>query len=104
MVRCGLQTRVSSHTPTSPMKAILAAASISMLVAGFAQELAPELAPIQKRYRADVAELDSQKEAVQSGAGQTYAAALDAAEKAVSKAGNVKGVAAIVKERSALKD
>ena len=86
------------------MKVIFVAALFSILAAAFAQDLAPELAPIQKRYKTDVAELDSRKEAVQSGAGQTYAAALDAAEKAAAKAGNVKGVAAIVRERAAVKD
>jgi hypothetical protein len=85
------------------MKAIFVAASFSILAAAFAQDLAPELAPIQMRYKADVAELDSKREAVQSAAGETYAAALDAAERAASKAGSVQGVATIVGERGALK-
>jgi hypothetical protein len=73
------------------------------LVAGVhAQTLAPELAPLAEKYKADVAALEAQRVAAIAQPEKTYTAALGAAEKVATTAGNVAGVAAIAAERTAL--
>ncbi len=69
-----------------------------------AQTLAPELAPTEAKYRADVAALATQTAAALSQAQQTYARALGDAEKTATAAGALPAVAAIAREQAAVKD
>ena len=68
-----------------------------------AQDLAPELAPLAAKYKAALAALDAQKAATLARVQQTYGIALDAAEKTATTAGSIEAIAAITKEREALK-
>lgn len=65
----------------------------------FAQTMAPELAPLAQRYRADLATLKEQSGSVLTRLKKSYFDALDAAEKSATTLGQVKAVAAIVEER-----
>jgi hypothetical protein len=62
-----------------------------------------ELAPLVAKHKADLAALDAQKAAAMARAQQPYVAALDSAEKTATTAGTLEVVAAITKEREALK-
>jgi len=64
--------------------------------------LAPALAPLAEKYKADRASLEEQRKAALKRAEQDYFAALDAAEKSATSSGDLKSVAAIFKEREAL--
>ncbi len=66
------------------------------------QTLAPELAPLATKYKADVAALEAQRSAAIAKAQSSYATALGAAERSATTAGNVAAVAAITTERTAI--
>jgi hypothetical protein len=68
----------------------------------FAQNLAPDLAPLAAKYKSETAALDAQRAAALKQAQQPYIAALDSAEKNATTAGNVAAVAAIATERGGL--
>jgi hypothetical protein len=68
-----------------------------------AQDLAPQLAPLVAKHQADQAALDAQKATTLARVQQPYVAALDGAEKTATSAGALEVVAAITKEREALK-
>ena len=85
------------------MKTLVVALAIAFVVPLHAQDLAPELAPLVAKHKADLAALDAQKAAATARVQQTYVAALDGAEKTATVAGNLAVVAAITKEREALK-
>ena len=68
-----------------------------------AQDVAPELAPVAAKYKADIAALDALKAAALARLQQPYIAALDVAEKTATSAGSLEAVAGIAKERAALK-
>lgn len=65
-----------------------------------AEELSPELAPYAEKYEADSIALQAQKTAAVQRNQAPYLAALDAAEKSATTAGNLPLVAAITKERN----
>jgi hypothetical protein len=67
-----------------------------------AQALAPELAPLATKYKADIATLETQRAAAIAQLYKPYAAALVTAEKSATTAGNVAGVSVIATERAAL--
>ncbi len=69
-----------------------------------AQTLAPELAPTEAKYRADVAALAAQTATALSNAQQTYSRALADAEKSATATGSLPAVAAITREQAAVKD
>ena len=83
------------------MKTLLALA-IAIATTLHAQELAPELAPLVAKHKADIAALDAQKDAAIARVQQTYLAALDGAERTATTAGKLEVFAAITKEREAL--
>ena len=86
------------------MKTLLVVAlAIAFVVPLHAQDLAPELAPLVAKHKADLAALDAQKAAAIARAQQPYLAALDSAEKTATTAGALEVVATITKEREALK-
>jgi len=68
-----------------------------------AQELAPELASLAAKYKADTAAIEGQRKTEASRLANVYGAALDAAEKAETSAGHVNTVAAITRERDSVK-
>jgi len=88
-------------TMTTPR---LAALVFMFAMALHAQDLAPELAPHAAKHKADLAALDAQKAAAMTRAQQPYLAALEGAEKTATTTGSLEVVAAIAKERQALKD
>ena len=71
-------------------------------IRAFAQALAPELAPMAAKYKADIATLETQRTTAVAQAQKPYNAALAAVEKIATAAGNVAGVSAIVNERAAI--
>ena len=77
--------------------------TFALATALHAQDLAPELAPLVAKHQADLAALDAQKAAATTRAQQPYVSALDGAEKTATTAGALEVVAAISKEREALK-
>lgn len=85
------------------MKAPFIAAWFAIVAALQAQDLAPELAPVAAKYKADIAALEALKAATFARMQQPYIAALDAAEKTATSAGSLEAVAGITKERAALK-
>lgn len=92
-----------SRAKQKVMKAILCC----MLLAGIAgracaQALAPELAPLAAKYKADIAALEGQRIAALAQAQKPYVAALATAEKAATAAGNVAAVGVINADRAAL--
>ena len=60
---------------------------------------APELAPLAARHKSDLALVEAQKKAALARAQHDYLATLDFAEKSAGLSGNIKGIAAIGKER-----
>ena len=68
-----------------------------------AQDFAPELVPLVTQHQTALAALDAQRTAAVARVQQTYLAALDSAEKSATTAGTIEVVAAITKEREALK-
>src|ERR1051325_10150084 len=68
-----------------------------------AQTLAPTLAPIATKYKADVAALESQKTAALTRIQTVYISALDRAEQTATAAGDVNTIRAITNDREALK-
>lgn len=80
------------------VKAISAALAFGFVATLHAQDLAPELAPLVTKHKADLAALDEQKAAVIARAVQVYITALDAAEAKATTAGNLKAIAAITQE------
>jgi hypothetical protein len=85
------------------MKALALAAAFALAVPLHAQDLAPELAPLAAKHQADLTALDAQKAAAVTRAQQPYVSALDGAERTATSAGTLEVVAAITKEREALK-
>src|SRR5678815_979659 len=85
------------------MKTLVVALAIAFVVPLHAQDLAPELAPLVAKHKADLAALDAQKAGAIARAQQPYVAALDSAEKTATTAGALEVVATITKEREALK-
>ena len=69
----------------------------------YAQSLAPALAPIAAKYKADVAALESQKTAALTRHQTAYFTALDRAEQTATAAGDVNTIRAITNERDAVK-
>lgn len=67
-----------------------------------AQALAPELAPIATKYKADVAMLESQRSAAITQSQNAYTVTLGTAERSATTAGNVAAVAAIATERASI--
>lgn len=67
-----------------------------------AQDLLPEITQLASKHRVESAALAEQKAAAITRARQPYIAALDAAEKAATSAGQVQLVAALNKEREAI--
>jgi hypothetical protein len=67
-----------------------------------AQTLAPELAPLATKYKADLAALDAQRVNAIGQAQAAYVAAMATAEKNATKAGNVAALSAITAERGAV--
>jgi hypothetical protein len=90
-------------TKAPPMKTLRVLA-LALAMTLHAQDLAPELAPLTAKYRADLAAFNAQKASAVVRAQQPYVFALDGAEKSATSAGNLGAVAAITKEREALKD
>jgi hypothetical protein len=84
-------------------KATLAFFACVAATALYAQDLAPELAPLVAKHKADQAAVEAQKSAALARLQQAYEAVLDGAEKAATTAGALEVVAAIAKEREALK-
>lgn len=84
------------------MKAALPTLLFAFVAGACAQTLAPDLAPLAEKYKADVAALEAQRVAAMSQPEKAYTAALAAAEKTATTAGNVAGAAAIATERAAL--
>ncbi|HZJ15313.1 MAG TPA: hypothetical protein VFD27_09700 [Chthoniobacteraceae bacterium] len=68
-----------------------------------AQDLAPELESLVTKYKADLAAFNAQKASAMARAQQPYVSTLDGAEKTATSAGSLDAVAAITKEREALK-
>lgn len=89
---------ISGRSPTAMKIALL----FSLVVAAAlqAEELSPELVPFTEKYEADSIALQSQKNAAVQRNQAPYLAALDAAEKSATTAGNLPLVAAITKERN----
>jgi hypothetical protein len=85
------------------MKLALAVFAIG-LVGAQAQTLPLELAPVEAKYRADLAALATQTAGALSQAQQIYARALGDAEKTATTAGALPAAAAIAREQAALKD
>ncbi|OAI57447.1 hypothetical protein AYO49_01950 [Verrucomicrobiaceae bacterium SCGC AG-212-N21] len=67
-----------------------------------AQTLAPELAPLAAKYKADLATLEGQRTNALTQAQNPYTAALATAEKSATAAGNIAGTAVIAAERVGL--
>jgi hypothetical protein len=65
--------------------------------------LAPELAPLAAKHKADFTTVETQKETAVGRAQHDYLAALAFADKAATSAGDLKGVVAIGKERDLAK-
>jgi hypothetical protein len=74
------------------------------LVGAHAQTVAPELAPVEGKYRAEVTALATQTATALSQAQQSYSRALGDAEKSATAAGALSAVASITREQAALKD
>src|SRR5688572_28395397 len=74
------------------------------LVSAQAQTFAPELAPAESKYRAEVAALATQTATALAQAQQSYARALSDAEKTATATGALPAVAAIASEQAALKE
>jgi hypothetical protein len=86
------------------MKALVLALAIASVAALRAQDLAPELEPLAAKHKVELAAFNAQKASAMVRAQQPYLFALDGAEKTATSAGNLDAVAAITKEREALKD
>ena len=86
------------------MKTFVAVLALAFVVPLHAQDLAPELQPLAAKHKADLAAFNAQKAAAMTRAQQPYVFALDGAERTATSAGNIDTVAAITKEREALKD
>jgi hypothetical protein len=84
------------------MKTALPVLFFAFVAGACAQTLAPELAPLAERYKADVAALEAQHAAAIAQPEKAYTAALGSAEKIAATAGNVAGAGAIAAERTAL--
>ena len=80
-----------------------AAAHCALVAPLHAQDLAPELAPLAAKYKADTAALGAQKEAAITRVALVYSAALDSAEKTETTAGHLPALTAITLERGDLK-
>jgi hypothetical protein len=80
-------------------KTQLIAAGLAFVAMLHAQELAPELAPLAAKNKADLAALEAQKTVAVGRVVQAYNAALAAAEVTETTAGHVAAVAAITAER-----
>ena len=87
-----------------PVKTFLPAVLLLVTsVCGSAQTPAPELASAANKHQADRTALETQRTAALEQVQRPYAAALDAAEKTATATGSLPAVAAITKERAALK-
>lgn len=95
-----LSQTIMPHFPAIYLHALLLTV---FATCSFAQSFAPELAPVAEKYKADIAALDTQRTAALAQAQQSYTAALDAAEKTATTTRNLESVAAIAKERTAVK-
>src|SRR5712671_4641787 len=84
---------------------VLPFAVIALFLCGalHAGEEAPELVPAAAKYKADLAAFEAQKTAAVARVQQQYFGALDGAEKTATTAGGVEIVAAISREREAVK-
>ena len=85
------------------MKATVFILTLALATLLRAQDLAPELAPLAAKYKADIAALEAQKSAALARAEQTYSTALDGVEKTATAAGKLEVVAAVTKERESIK-
>lgn len=79
----------------------VAIAVLSVTMAGFAQELLPELALPAAKHKAAVEVLEKQRLEAVAQAARSYVSALDGVERTATAKGEVDLVAAVVKEREA---
>src|SRR4051794_6009803 len=86
------------------MKAFALVVAFAFAAPLHAQFLAPELEPLATKYRADRAAFDAQRTQAIAHTQQPYLSALDSAERTATSAGTLAAVAAIAKEREALKN
>jgi hypothetical protein len=77
--------------------------SYALIPTVHAQELAPELIPLEAKYKADTAALETQKAVEIARLAQVYGASLDVVEKTETAAGHLPAITAIMQERGDLK-
>jgi hypothetical protein len=86
------------------MNTFVAVLALAFVVPVHAQDLAPELEPLAAKHKADLTAFNAQKAAAMARAQQPYLFALDGAERTATSTGSIDTVAAITKEREALKN
>jgi hypothetical protein len=69
-----------------------------------AADIAPEIAPVAAKFKADFEAAEAEQAAAVARSARSYSAALDAAEKTATGAGDIKSLTAITAEKNALKN